>query len=85
MTKGCPSLTSLRTTGKHATPRALAHAGAVILTAPAMQAEALSQAIGEVPVIGVDRDVLRVYGEVRKFLRSGDYLHAHIDVREAAQ
>lgn len=64
---------------------ALARAGAVILTAPAVEAEALSQAIGEVPVIGVDRDVLRVYGEVRKFIRSGDYLHAHIDVREAAQ
>jgi ATP-dependent helicase Lhr and Lhr-like helicase len=63
----------------------LARDGAVILTAPAVQAEALSQAIRVVPAIGVDRDVLRVYGEVRKFLRSGDYLHAHIDVREAAQ
>jgi hypothetical protein len=64
---------------------ALARDGAVVLTAPVLQAEALSAAMRAVPAIGVDRDVLRVYGETRKFLRAGDYLHAHIDVREAAQ
>lgn len=36
---------------------------AVILTAPALQAETLSPAIRDVPAIGVDRDVLSVYGE----------------------
>lgn len=65
--------------------REVAGNGAVILTAQAVQAKALSEAIRAVPAIGVDRDVLRVYGEVRKLLRSGDDLHALIDVREAAQ
>jgi ATP-dependent helicase Lhr and Lhr-like helicase len=64
---------------------ALARDGAVVLTAPVLQAEALSAAVRAVPAIGVDRDVLRVYGEIRKFVRSGYYLYAHIDAREAAQ
>jgi hypothetical protein len=38
-----------------------------------------------VPAIGIDRDVLRVYGEVRGIVRSGSELQAVVDVREAVQ
>ena len=44
----------------------IAQHGAVILTAPAGRAAALSDALRTVPAFGVDRDVLRVYGEVRE-------------------
>jgi ATP-dependent Lhr-like helicase len=63
----------------------IARHGAVVLVAPAGHAEALSDALRTVPVIGVDRDVLRVYGEVRQLARSGNELRAVVEVREAVQ
>jgi ATP-dependent Lhr-like helicase len=63
----------------------IAQQGAVILIAPAGQAGALSDALRTVPAFGVDRDVLRVYGEVRELARSGNELRAVVDVREAVQ
>jgi hypothetical protein len=38
-----------------------------------------------VPVIAVDRDVLRVYGEARQITRIGDQLRAVVEIREALQ
>lgn len=63
----------------------VARRGAVVLVAPAGQAEALSDALREVPAVSVDRDVLRVYGEVRELARSGNELRAVVEVREAVQ
>jgi ATP-dependent helicase Lhr and Lhr-like helicase len=63
----------------------LASRGAVVLTAPAVQSTALSQALRAVLALPVDRDVLRVYGEVREVLRLGAEVRAVIDVQEAVQ
>jgi hypothetical protein len=63
----------------------IARNGAVILTAPAGRAGALSAALRAIPAIEVDRDVLRVYGEVREVTRLGSELRAVVDVREAVQ
>ena len=59
--------------------------GVVALTAPTGQAEALSEALRAVPAFGIDRDVLRVYGEVRELSRAGSQLRALVDIREAVQ
>ncbi len=59
--------------------------GVVALTAPTGQAEALSEALRAVPAFGIDRDVLRVYGEVRELARAGSQLRALVDIREAVQ
>ncbi len=64
---------------------AMVEHGAVELRASADQGAALAQALRLVPVLEVDRDVLRVYGEVRKILRSGPHLRARIEIREAVQ
>jgi ATP-dependent helicase Lhr and Lhr-like helicase len=59
--------------------------GAVELTAPVGQSAPLSRAIRAVPALPVDRDVLRVYGEVRGIVRVGGELRAVVDIREAVQ
>jgi hypothetical protein len=64
---------------------AIAQDGAVALVASSDQAAALSSALRAVPAIGIDRDVLRVYGEVRHVSRLGSVLRAVIDIREAVQ
>jgi hypothetical protein len=40
---------------------------------------------GAAPTIAVDRDVLRVHGEVRQITRIGDQFRAVIEIREALQ
>ena len=59
--------------------------GVVVLTAPADQASALSRALRAVPALPVDRDVLRVYGEVLEVLRAGSEVRATIHIQEALQ
>ena len=59
--------------------------GAVDLLATTDQSPALADALRRVPVLSVDRDVLRVYGQVRKTLRSGHLLRARIEIREVVQ
>ncbi|WP_433346920.1 protein DpdJ [Micromonospora sp. CA-111912] len=59
--------------------------GAVVLVAPAQRMRAFSTALRTVPAVAVDRDVLRVYGDVRTITRDGDNLRATIEVREATQ
>jgi ATP-dependent Lhr-like helicase len=65
--------------------RAMVEHGAVELAAPTDQCPALAEALRQVPVRGIDRDVLRVYGEVRKIIRSDRCLLARVEIREAAQ
>jgi hypothetical protein len=64
---------------------ALESRGVVVLTAPADQSSALSRALRAVPALPVDRDVLRVYGEVREVLRVGAEVRATIHIQEALQ
>lgn len=59
--------------------------GAVVLVAQAQQMQAFSTALRTVPAVAIDRDVLRVYGDVRAITRDGNNLRATIEVREAAQ
>lgn len=63
----------------------LANSDAVVLTAPASETGQLSSALRALPALPVDRDVLRVYGEVREILRVGVELRATVDIREAVQ
>jgi hypothetical protein len=63
----------------------LAQHGVVVLTAAVGQSAALSQAVRAVPALPVDRDVLRVYGEVREVVRLGAELRAVVRIREAVQ
>jgi ATP-dependent helicase Lhr and Lhr-like helicase len=65
--------------------RELASRGAAVLTAPASEAEQLSSALRVVPALPIDRDVLRVYGEIREVTRAGMELRATVDIREAVQ
>lgn len=65
--------------------RELARHGVVALSAPAGQSAALSRALRTVPAFPVDRDVLRVYGEIREVVRLGAELRAVVGVREAVQ
>lgn len=63
----------------------MAQHGIVALEAPAGQARALGDALRAVPAIGIDRDVLRVYGEARQITRIGSQLRAVAEIREALQ
>jgi ATP-dependent helicase Lhr and Lhr-like helicase len=63
----------------------LARSGALRLVAPVSQSGAFSLALRAVPALPVDRDVLRVYGEVREVVRTGGELRAVVDIREAVQ
>jgi ATP-dependent helicase Lhr and Lhr-like helicase len=63
----------------------LSRRGMVALTAPVGASAALSRALRAVPALPVDRDVLRIYGEVREVARLGTDVRAVVDVREAVQ
>jgi ATP-dependent Lhr-like helicase len=59
--------------------------GAVDLAAPARDAHVLSRAVRRIPALKIDRDYLRVYGEVRKFARVGREVRVRVEIREAVQ
>jgi ATP-dependent helicase Lhr and Lhr-like helicase len=59
--------------------------GAITLVAPASNAREFRTALHAVPAIAVDRDVLRVYGEVSAVDREGGLLRATVEIREALQ
>jgi hypothetical protein len=65
--------------------KAMSEGAAVHLVCPAREGSAMAQALVRVPALPVDRDVLRVYGEVRGFARQGDQLQVRVELREAAQ
>lgn len=65
--------------------KAMVEGTAVQLVCPARENAAMTQALVRVPALPVDRDVLRVYGEVRGFARNGDQLQVRVEIREAVQ
>ncbi|MFF9644192.1 protein DpdJ [Kitasatospora aureofaciens] len=65
--------------------KVMAESAAVDLVCPAADGRAMGDALVHVPVLRVDRDVMRVYGEVRGFARHGDELRARVELREAVQ
>jgi len=58
---------------------------AVDLIAHTSSAAALATAVRDVPVLTVERDVLRVYGEISGARRNGSYLRVRVELREAVQ
>ncbi|MEU2661924.1 protein DpdJ [Micromonospora sp. NPDC007220] len=65
--------------------RAICERSAVVLAAPAHRTPAFATALRTVPAVAVDRDVLRVYGEIRSVSRDSGLMKATIEIREAAQ
>jgi ATP-dependent helicase Lhr and Lhr-like helicase len=66
-------------------PGALAAAGAAELVCPAGERQALADALARVPALHVDRDVLRLYGDVTAITRHASLFRARVDLREALQ
>jgi ATP-dependent helicase Lhr and Lhr-like helicase len=64
---------------------AIAQAGAVDLVCPATERQSLSAALARIPALPVDRDVLRVYGDVSGVARYGPEFRARAELREALQ
>ncbi|MEU4465266.1 protein DpdJ [Streptomyces sp. NPDC024017] len=64
---------------------AITRHAAVELTADTNAATALSDAIVRVPVLTVDWDVLRLYGEMQGMRRDGQHWRVRVDIREATQ
>jgi hypothetical protein len=64
---------------------ALATVGAAELACPAGERRALADALAQVPALHVDRDVLRLYGEVTAITRYGSLFRARVELREALQ
>jgi hypothetical protein len=64
---------------------ALAAGGAAELISPAGKRRVLADALARVPALHVDRDVLRLYGEVTAIARHGNSFCARIELREALQ
>ncbi|MBO3752589.1 DEAD/DEAH box helicase [Streptosporangiaceae bacterium NEAU-GS5] len=58
---------------------------AVELMAPTSAAALLAGAVREVPCVDIERDVLRVYGEVNAVRRIGAQLRVRVELREAVQ
>ncbi|MER5280116.1 protein DpdJ [Streptomyces sp. NPDC002809] len=65
--------------------KAMTDSGAADLICPAGESQALAEALVRVPALPVDRDVLRVHGEVRGYVRHRDELRVRVELREATQ
>ncbi|WP_051844396.1 protein DpdJ [Streptomyces globisporus] len=65
--------------------KAMSESAAVELVCRASEAQAMAEAVVRVPALPVDRDFLRVYGEVRGYARHRDELRARVELREAVQ
>ncbi|OOC50881.1 MULTISPECIES: protein DpdJ [Nocardiopsis] len=63
----------------------IAKFGAVDLVCPSHDRRALSNAVARVPALYVDRDVIRIYGEVGGITRHGEELRARVELQEAEQ
>lgn len=63
----------------------LSATSAVDLICPAGKEESMAQALKQIPVTHIDRDVLRIYGEVCGVLRQQNELRVRVELREAAQ
>jgi ATP-dependent Lhr-like helicase len=64
---------------------ALSHNGAAVLIASTEHSDQLGRAVRSVPAIAIDRDALRVYGNVHKTARLGTQLRAVVHIPEADQ
>lgn len=64
---------------------AIAQHATVELTADTQATAALSDAITRIPALTVDRDVLRLFGEMQGIRRDGQHWHVRVDIREATQ
>nr|WP_276516424.1 protein DpdJ [Streptomonospora nanhaiensis] len=64
---------------------AIADAGAVELSCPTGDRRALSDAVARIPALAVDRDVMRIYGEVEDITRYGSEFRVRVELREAEQ
>ncbi|MCQ0022615.1 DEAD/DEAH box helicase [Streptomyces somaliensis DSM 40738] len=58
---------------------------AVELVCPAGDATLMAQALKQVPITPIDRDVLRVYGEICGVVRHQNEIRVRVELREAAQ
>ncbi|MEU9379547.1 protein DpdJ [Streptomyces sp. NPDC048279] len=65
--------------------KAMSEGAAVQLVCPARESTAMAQALVRVPALPIDRDFLKVFGEVRGFGRHRDQLQVRVELREAAQ
>ncbi|WP_327116675.1 protein DpdJ [Nocardia sp. NBC_01730] len=65
--------------------QALAETGAVELVCPVSDRASFSDAISRIPVVPIDRDVLRVYGDLESVTRFGYVYKAKVELREAMQ
>ncbi|PAX88411.1 DEAD/DEAH box helicase [Streptomyces albidoflavus] len=64
---------------------ALAQHAAAVLTADTQATTALADAIVRVPALPIDRDAMRVHGEMQSMSRHGQQWHVRVDIREATQ
>jgi hypothetical protein len=64
---------------------ALGQAQTVQLTSPNGDKSALALAVRQVPAIHIDRDVLRIYGVVRKYAAHDGQVTARVEIREAVE
>ncbi|MEU1477358.1 protein DpdJ [Streptomyces sp. NPDC005760] len=65
--------------------KAISDFASVELVCPASESQALAEAVVQVPALPVERDVLRVHGEVRGYARHRDELRVRVELREAVQ
>ncbi|WP_329346209.1 protein DpdJ [Streptomyces microflavus] len=63
----------------------MTESSAVDLICPAGEAASMAQALKQVPVIHIDRDVLRIFGEVCGLTRQQNEIRVRVELREAAQ
>ncbi|MFG2349653.1 protein DpdJ [Streptomyces phaeochromogenes] len=69
----------------HVYRQELTATSAVELVCPAGDATLMAHALKQVPVTPIDRDVLRVYGEVCGVVRNQNEIRVRVELREAAQ
>jgi len=65
--------------------QAITASGAVELEAPSDRSQTLADAVHAVAALAIDRDVLRVYGDIVRVRRAGNMMRARIEIREAVQ
>jgi hypothetical protein len=65
--------------------KTIAESGAVDLVCPTDDRRALSDAVARVPALHVDRDVMRIYGEIGGITRYGNEFRIRVELREAEQ
>ncbi|MCK9871172.1 DEAD/DEAH box helicase [Nocardiopsis dassonvillei] len=65
--------------------KSIAESGAVNLVCPTSDRQVLSDVVARVPALHVDRDVMRVYGEISGITRYGNEFRVRVELRETEQ